>query len=322
MPIRNATSRPGRLAVAGVLAALAMMAVPALAAAASPPAVSTGSATAVGATSAILTGSINSQGQTTSYFFQYGPTRSYGAQSAVADAGSLNQSIRVGLPVTGLTPLTTYHYRLIAINGTGAGTGGDHTFTTTGVPLSLAVSAAPNPVLFGGSANIQGTLSGTGSAGRPVELQVSEFPFIAGFVDVGNPQLTSATGAFSFPVLGLTQLTQYRVITASSPLVVSNVAVENVAVRVSVHVAAAQRRHYARLFGSVTPAEPGAQIGILRLVHGRNVLVAGTLLKAATTAASHYVKVFRVVPGGVYRVFARITDGLHVSAYSRTLRIG
>ena len=117
-------------------------------------------------------------------------------------------------------------------------------------------------------------------------------------------------------------MTQYRVVTATAPLVVSPVSVENVAVRVTAHVAAAQRRHYARIYGSVTPAEAGMQIGIVRVVHGRNFLVAGTVLKAATPAASHYVKVLRVVRGGVYRVFARITDGTHVSAYSRPIRVG
>jgi len=322
MPIRNVNARPGRGAVAGILAALALMAAPAVAAAASAPAVSTGSATSVTATSTYLNGSIDPQGQDTTYFFQYGHTHSYGSQTAVADAGSFSQVLRIAVPVLGLTPLTTYHYRLIAINATGASTGGDHTFTTTALPLTLGITASPNPVSFGGSATIQGTLSGTGNAGRPVELQVSAFPFVAGFVNSGNPELTSATGAFSFPLLGLTQVTQYRVVTASSPLVVSPVSVENVAVLVTAHLAAAQRRHYVRFYGSVTPAEAGMQIGIVRVIHGRNILVAGTVLKAATPAASHYVKVLRVVRGGVYKVLARITDGTHVSAYSRPIRIG
>ncbi len=322
MPIRNAITRLRRSAVAGTLAALALMAAPAVAAASSAPAVSTGSATSVTANSAYLTGSIDPQGQDTTYFFQYGRTRSYGSQTAAADAGSFSQVLRIAVPVLGLAPLSTYHYRLIAINATGASTGGDHTFTTSAVPLALTISAAPNPVSFGGSATIQGTLSGTGNAGRPVELQVDAFPFVAGFVNVGNPELTSATGAFSFPLLGLSELTQYRVITTGTPLVVSPVSVESVAVRVTAHVAAAQRRHYARIYGSVTPAEVGMQIGIVRVLHGRNILVAGTVLKAATPAASHYVKVLRVVRGGVYRVLARITDGTHVSAYSRPIRIG
>ncbi len=322
MPIRNVTPRRGRGAVAGVLAALALMAAPAVAAAASAPAVSTGSATSVTATSAFLTGSIDPQGQDTTYFFQYGRTHSYGSQTPVQDAGSFSQVLRIAVPVLGLTPLSTYHYRLIAVNATGASTGGDHTFNTPAVPLSLSISASPNPVLFGGSASIQGTLSGTGNSGRPVELQVNAFPFVAGFVNVGNPELTSTTGAFAFPLFGVTQLTQYRVATATAPLIVSPVTVESVAVRVTAHVAAAQRRHYIRIYGSVTPAEAGMQIGIVRVVHGRKILVAGTVLKAATPAASHYVKVLRVVRGGVYMVLARITDGTHVSAYSRPIRIG
>ena len=156
MPIRNVHARPGRGAVAGVLAALALMAAPAVAAAASAPAVSTGSASSVTANSAYLNGSIDPQGQDTTYFFQYGHTRSYGSQTAVADAGSFSQVLRIAVPVLGLAPLTSYHYRLIAINATGASTGGDHTFTTTAVPLALSISPSPNPVAFGGSATHPG----------------------------------------------------------------------------------------------------------------------------------------------------------------------
>ncbi len=122
-------------------------------------------------------------------------------------------------------------------------------------------------------------------------------------------------------MLGLTQITQYRVLTASAPLISSPVWVENVAVRVGVHVARAQRAHYARFFGTVTPAEVGMQIGIVRVLHGRNVLVAGTLLRPGGAGFSRYSRVVRVVHGGIYKVLARITDGAHFSAYSAPVRI-
>jgi hypothetical protein len=34
-------------------------------------------------------------------------------------------------------------------------------------------------------------------------LQANPFPYTAGFKTVGNPELTKATGGFSFPVVGL-----------------------------------------------------------------------------------------------------------------------
>jgi hypothetical protein len=306
---------------AGLIATLAALAVPAGARAASAPKISTGPAQLVGPATATLTGSIDPQGQDTSYFFQLGPTRSYGAQSAVADAGAGVQTVHVGLPVGGLQPLTRYHFRLIAINSTGASTGGDMTLTTTSVPLSLQILLAPDPVVLGAATRVQGTLSGTGNGNRAVALQANPFPYTQGFSNVGNAELTDAAGGFSFPVLGLTQATQFRVSTTVPPIVVSPVVIEGVAVRLRAHVGHARRRHFARFYGTVTPAEDGMGIAILRVSHGRHVFVAGTILRHAGATSSRFSRVLRVTRG-IYLVLATITDGAHSSAYSVPLRIG
>ncbi len=62
------------------------------------------------------------------------------------------------------------------------------------MPLSLAIVATPDPVSFGAAVTIQGTLSGTGNAGRAIVLQGNPFPFTAGFQDIGNTELTNAQG--------------------------------------------------------------------------------------------------------------------------------
>ena len=98
MPIRSKLGRSVRLTAAGVVAALAVMATPAVSLAAPTPSVSTGSATLVQASTATLNGSINPQGQSTTYFFEYGHTRSYGYQTVVAGAGAGNQTVHVSVP--------------------------------------------------------------------------------------------------------------------------------------------------------------------------------------------------------------------------------
>jgi hypothetical protein len=270
---------------------------------------------------ATLTGAVNPKGQDTSYFFQYGPTKAYGFQTGVADAGAGSSSVHVSLPVSGLQPVTLYHFRLLAVNATGASTGGDGFFTTKKIPLSLAILAAPNPVIYGGSMFVEGTLAGTGSAGAPVVLQANPFPYLQGFADIGNPELTMANGSFSFPVFGLTQNTHFRVVTVSGHSVASPVALELVAVRVRSRVARTGRRHFARFYGTVTPAEDGAHIGILRIIHGRGVLIGGTLLRHHNATSSSFSRVVRV-QSGAYRVLAQVTSGAQVSNYSRTLLIG
>jgi hypothetical protein len=270
---------------------------------------------------ATLTGTVNPKGQDATYFFQYGPTKAYGLQTAVADAGAGSSSVRVRLPISGLQPVTLYHYRLLAVNATGASTGGDGFFTTKKIPLSLAILAAPNPVIYGGNLFVEGTLSGTGSAGAAVVLQANPFPYLQGFANVGNPELTMASGSFSFPVFGLTQTTHFRVVTVSTHPIVSPVALEFVAVRVRSHVGRTSRQHFARFYGTVTPAEDGAHVAILKITHGRGVLVGGTRLRHRNATSSTFSRVVRV-DRGAYRILVQANNAAQISNYGHTLLIG
>jgi hypothetical protein len=291
-------------------------------AAVSPPGVSTGAPANVSYGSVTLTGSIDPHASNTSYYFQYGPTKAYGAQTALADAGAGASAVKVAVPVSGLLPVTTYHYRLIAVNAAGARTGEDRDFTTAKVPLSLAITAGPNPTIFGGVATIQGTLSGTGNGNVAVVLQANPFPYTQGFATVGNPELTSTTGGFSFPFVGLTAATQFRVITtATKPIVVSPVAIEGVAVKVEAHVGRTHRRHHARIYGTVSPAIDGMEVGIMHVVGGHEVLVAGTVLHHNNATSSRFSRAIRVKRHGLYRVFVKVTNGAQSSNYSKPLFI-
>jgi len=72
----------------------------------------------------------------------------------------------------------------------------------------------------------------------------------------------------------------------------------------------------------VTPAEAGAQVGVLRVVRGRGVLVGGTSLKAAATAKSSSFSLTVPSHKGVYRVLIRIiTPTGQVSNYGTPLVI-
>jgi len=304
---RSAAIAALALAIGGPAASTAQAATPAAT-------VVTRAAQQVSYGSATLTGSVNPRGSDASYYFQYGPTKAYGGQTAIADAGAGAKTVSVSLPVTGLQPLTVYHYRLVAVNGGGAANGNDATLLTTKVPLSLQVFASPNPAPFGGTVMIQGSLSGTGSGGVEVVLQANPFPFTAGFQSVGNPELTLADGSFSFPVPGLTQSTQFRVATVAKSALVSPVALANVAVSIDSHLARTRRRHVVRIYGTVRPAEDGMHVGIMRITHGRNVLVAGTLLHHRNPASSSFSRLVRLRPG-VYRVLVVTTSGAQVSSY-------
>src|SRR5436305_8373681 len=116
-------------AAATACAFLAVLAPAALAAlAAGEPVATTGNATAITPTSATINGTVNPEGQSTTYYFEYGTTTSYGSQTSMAGAGSGTADVKVSTAIEALTPNTTYHYRVVASNASGTTLGTDVSF--------------------------------------------------------------------------------------------------------------------------------------------------------------------------------------------------
>jgi hypothetical protein len=85
-------------------------------------------------TTATLNGDHNSGGKATDYRFEYGTTNNYGEKSPVTGGGAGNGPVPVSTPLSGLTPATEYHYRLIALrDGVVLGKGADQSFVTAQV---------------------------------------------------------------------------------------------------------------------------------------------------------------------------------------------
>jgi hypothetical protein len=99
----------------------------------------TGPATAVTNSSAIIHGVALTVNPISAWVFQYGPSAAYGSTLTGSVIGTgLNA---VSGQVTGLAPNTTYHYRLVVVLGvTIYVTGGDSTFTTAPAVTFGAVS--------------------------------------------------------------------------------------------------------------------------------------------------------------------------------------
>ncbi len=96
-----------------------------------PPSATTLSSSNITTTAAQVSGSVNPNGFSTNYHFDYGPTVGYGSSTTATSAGSGTTGSAVNAHLTGLTPGTTYHYRLVAVNSGGTAYGGDSTFATT-----------------------------------------------------------------------------------------------------------------------------------------------------------------------------------------------
>jgi tripartite motif-containing protein 71 len=96
----------------------------------------TDSASALQNTKATLNATVNPQGSTTTYQFEYGTTTAYGskAPASAKPIGSGTSDVKVSEAIEGLKVETTYHYRVVARHGAVASYGEDKTFTTEPKP--------------------------------------------------------------------------------------------------------------------------------------------------------------------------------------------
>lgn len=129
----------------------------------SAPTVATGSASGVGPTSATVAGKVNPNGRTTSWWVEYGTTTTYGSRSSSRSAGSGTTTQSVSVTLSGLSPGTLYHYRLVASSSLGTGPGADATFTTIGPP-AVVTGQVPVAALRPTSAKVTGVVNPRGLA--------------------------------------------------------------------------------------------------------------------------------------------------------------
>jgi hypothetical protein len=90
-----------------------------------------------------LNGSINTNLPNTnkSYWFEYGPTASYGTKTIEASAGSGTGTVAVSKAITGLSANSTYHFRIVATNSNGTSYGEDVSFRTP-PPYDFAIGSS------------------------------------------------------------------------------------------------------------------------------------------------------------------------------------
>ncbi len=90
----------------------------------------------------------------------------------------------------------------------------------------------------------------------------------------------------------------------------------------SFHVRRAHRRGFVHLYGTVAPAEVGAQVGFQLLAPGRSTNEGGTVVKVGTPTVSRFSRVIRVRHRGLCRALVKISnDGAHVSNYSEPVLV-
>ena len=153
-----------KMFVSSLAAAMLMlgMAVAAPAIAATVPTATTDTASTISTSSALISATVNPNGASTTYAFQYGTTTNYGSQTATSAAGSGTTGVSVHDTLSGLNSGTTYHFRVVATNSAGTGTGADVTFTTATAPPTVT-TASPS-LVTNSSADLNASVNPNGKA--------------------------------------------------------------------------------------------------------------------------------------------------------------
>jgi hypothetical protein len=101
-------------------------------------------------TNATLLGVVNPESGTTEYYFQWGLTTNYGNSTGVSFlTANLNSPQAVTAYINNLSPSTTIHYQLVAINSAGTNYGGDQTAGIPALPVPMITQVANQFVIVG-----------------------------------------------------------------------------------------------------------------------------------------------------------------------------
>ncbi len=126
------------------------------------PVVTTGSASAVAATTATVSGTVNAKGASTAVTFQYGETLTYGSTATASPSpvtGSTDTAVTAAL--TGLIPGRTYNFRVVGTSANGTAPGANQTFSTPGPPSAVTGTAS---AVTNNSATLAGNVTANGAS--------------------------------------------------------------------------------------------------------------------------------------------------------------
>jgi hypothetical protein len=181
---------------------------------------------------------------------------------------------------------------------------------------SLSLTVAPNPVRFGRSVTISGTLTGPNPTGRTITLREDPFPFDT-LANVGTVD-TDTAGNYSF-VRSPSANTRYQTRRGGTESEIVTVEVKpRVTLRFGDRTPAAGRR--VRLRGKVCPEHDGGTLQIQRRKAPKQWRTVAQVTMADAGTCSSYARRLRVRRDGAFRtLFAADSD--HAAARSRVRRI-
>jgi hypothetical protein len=176
-----------------------------------PPTVVTDPASGVKPTSATLNATVNPEGsEVTVCFFEYGTSPVYGSSVPCSSLpGSGSSPVAVSASITGLTPQTTYDFRIVATNAHGTSYGAERTFLTPPNPPTVVTEAASG--VTHASAMLNATVNPEGSEVTVCFFEYGTSPVYGSSVPCSSlPGSGTSPVAVSAGISGLSASTTYH----------------------------------------------------------------------------------------------------------------
>jgi hypothetical protein len=271
-------------------------------------------------TTATMTARVDPNGRPTEAYVEFG-IGNFARRTPSVSVGAGTAAVPLSFALTGLTPRRAHQARVVAVSDGGTRRGSTRRFTPPRVPAVATLTVSPNPVPYGRSAQVSGTLAGTGAGGAAVELHGSLHPFASPFTVLRSDR-TSNAGAFAFTVAprGAVRLFARGAVGGQRP--VSAVTRLNVAPRVGL-VTRAARGGRVRLSGTVVPRRNGTVSLRKRSPSGRWVTVKRTrTVPSGSRFRSRYaITIERPSRTAEYRIRVKTTNRALVAGESRVVRV-
>ena len=175
------------------------------------PTVVTGVASSLTQTTASLNASVNPNGgEVGECKFEYGATNAYGSSApCTSSPGSGNSAVAVSASASGLSPNTTYHFRIVAKNAGGTGNGSDATLET--LPNAPAVVTQAASAVTRTSATLTATVNPNGGQVSDCHFEYGPTETYGSSAPCSSPPGSGATVvAVSASASGLTPNTTYH----------------------------------------------------------------------------------------------------------------
>jgi hypothetical protein len=288
-----------------------------------PPAVSRTTAREITSRGARLATTVDPNGLETTVRFEYGRSTSYGTTTARVSAGAGDRGIPLSIVTGSLRPYTRYHYRAVATNSAGTTRSLNRSFVTPREPTGISIAVTPSRVVWSGAVSVIGRVLGTSVGGTRIALERQDWPFSAGFSQIGDTKTAGGDGSFRFDLPSIFVTMQMRVVTRSGTAISSPIRTASSAVKVGARSQSAGRRR-SRILGAIWPSVPNGRVSLQkRSPRGKWVVVRRRNAQPLDANRSRYrFSVKRKKRVGRYRVVVLARDGgAHVPGRSREVRV-